>query len=228
MKTTDLKNQKSIVENDNLNENPKKETFTYSIYNKDNFKEFCELKEDETVKIISHNDLPPEFNEELCNFINLFRRKTVNEKAEWEFYIDYENNKIIHCLHGKSTNVKGWIHSALMKNKKILTIHNHIKGTYSAPSWKNFEILEHEFEDYEIICAEKEFWILEAKGEYDEKYVERFKTKIEAIFQDTKSKSLEKDFLFENYNPNEEYSNRIQEIINKQKNNIKLSKKEYM
>ena len=30
--------KKSIVENDNLNENPKKEAFTYSIYNKNNIK----------------------------------------------------------------------------------------------------------------------------------------------------------------------------------------------
>ena len=113
----------------------------------------------------------------------MFRRKTINEKTEWEFYIDYENNEIIHCLHGKATNVGGWIHSQLMKNKKILTIHNHIKGTYSAPSCENFEILEHEFEDYEIICAEKEFWILEAKGKFNEEWIWDVKREIYEIFK---------------------------------------------
>ncbi len=157
----------------------------------------------------------------------MFRRKTINEKTEWEFYIDYENNEIIHCLHGKSTDVSGWIHSGLMKNKQILTIHNHIKGTYSAPSWKNFEILDHKFEDYEIICAENEYWILEAKGKYNQLYVEKFKAKIEEIYQYTISKSFEKNIHFENYNANEDYSKRVQKHINKQKNNIKLIKKEY-
>lgn len=226
MKPDELKKQKHAVGNNSGKEN-QKEIFSYSIYNKENFKIFTQLKENKQAKIIKQNDLPKEFNEDLCNFINLFRRKTFNEKTEWEFYIDYENNEIIHCLHGGPTNVKDWFHSGLMKNKKIVTIHNHIKGTYSAPSWKNFEILDHEFEDYEIICAEKEFWILEAKGTNDKNYTLKFKTKIENIFQETISKSIVKDIDFEKYNPNDDYSIRVQEYISNQKNNIKLSKKEY-
>ncbi len=163
---------------------------SYSVYNKNNFKKFCGLKEDKTTKALLKNDLPSEFDAELCEFINLFRRKTANEQKEWEFYIDYENNEIIHCLHGNSTKVKDWIHSGLMKNKKIFSIHNHIKGTYSAPSWKNFEILDHEFEDYEIICAEKEYWILEAKGHFDEKCIKKMKRKIKKIFFKCKLNNL--------------------------------------
>ena len=227
MKHNNIKNQKNIIKNDKKNKKQNNEPFKTSIYNKYNFKKFCELKEEKTTRRICKNDLPPEFDEKLCDFINLFMRKTMNVKNEWEFYIDYENNEIIHCLHGKSTTVGGLIHSALMENKKILTIHNHIKGTYSAPSRKNFEILDHEFEDYEIICAEEEYWILEAQGKYPLEYVEKFKTEIEIIFQDTRKKSIEKNAILENYNPNEDYGNRIEEHINKQNNNIKLTKKEY-
>lgn len=209
-----------------MNKKPKNKAFSYSVYNKSNFRTFCELKEIKTAKIIRINDLPSEFNEDLCNFINLFRRKTINEQTEWEFYIDYENNEIIHCLHGKETNVNDWIHSGLMKNKKILSIHNHLQGTYSAPSAENFEVLKHEIEDYEIICATNEFWILEAKGQYSKYCIKKIRKKIRKIFF---------KWDIENYNPNkcetydsnEEYSKNLTKYINNLKNNIKLSKKEY-
>ena len=198
--------------------NDKTKQFGDPIYNKDNYKKFCELEIDWDIKSIDRNDLPVEFSEETSEFIDLFRRKTVHENTEWNFYIDYKNNEIIHCLHGQSTNVKDRINVGLMQNRNILTIHNHPKGTYSAPSPKNFEILEHEFENYEIICAEKEYWILESKNKYSKIHAEKFKTKIETLFQDIKLKSI---------NPNKEYSNKLSEYINSSNNNIKLSKREY-
>ena len=88
MKYSNIKNQTNIVEN----KKQKNESFKKSIYNKYNFKKFCELKEEKTTRRICKNDLPPEFDEELCDFINLFMKKTMNVKNEWEFYIDYENN----------------------------------------------------------------------------------------------------------------------------------------
>ena len=94
MKTNNLKNQKSIVENSSKNEKPENKGLTYSVYNKNNFKKFCELNEDKTAKVILQNDLPSKFDVELCEFLNLFRRKTIHEKSEWEFYIDYENIKL--------------------------------------------------------------------------------------------------------------------------------------
>ena len=117
---------------------------------------------------------------------------TVNENTEWNFYIDYENNEIIHCLHGKATNVRDWIHSGLMKNRKILSIHNNPNGTYSAPSPQNFEILKHEFENYEVICGAGEYWILEAKGRYSKSCLKKIRRKIKKIFYKCE---------LENYNP---------------------------
>lgn len=139
---------------------------------------------DESIKSIDAKDLPPELSDETCEFISEFRRKTVNEENEWNIYLDYDKNEVIHCFKGNKTNVKGMINTGLMGNRKILSIHNHPKGTYSAPSAANFEILENEFQDYEIICAQEEYWILESKEKYSKLFVEKFKTKIEIIFQD--------------------------------------------
>lgn len=164
MNTKNKKTTKSIVLNKG-NLNKKEElSLTNPIYNRANFKEFCELETDWNIKSVKKEDLLGELTDETCEFIDLFRRKTANEKTEWNFYIDYEKNEIIHCFHGQETKVRDWIHYGLMENRNIISIHNHPKGTYSAPSPQNFEILKHEFEDYEIICAEKEYWIIKAKG----------------------------------------------------------------
>lgn len=127
--------------------------FETSIYNKENYKEYCKLKLDKNIATINKNDLPDELTDELCQFISDFRRKTVNEENEWNLYIDYEKNEVIHCFKGQNTNVTGWINLKEMENRKILSIHNHPKGTFSAPSADNFEILQFTFEDYEIICS---------------------------------------------------------------------------
>ena len=214
MKISNLKNQKSIVESSSKNKKPEKEALSYSVYNKNNFKKFCGLKEDKTAKALLKKDLPSEFDAELCEFINLFRQKTINEKKEWEFYIDYENNEIIHCLNGKSTEVSDWIHTGLMKDRNICSIHNHIKGTYYAPSPENFEILDHEFEKYEIICAEEEYWILEAKGKYKPKLVKDMKKEIKTEFNKCHYGFYRKTNSKEIYDSNNEYSKRLAELLN--------------
>jgi hypothetical protein len=114
-----------------------------------------------------------------------------------------------------------------MKKRKILTIHNHPKRTYSPPSHENFEILGHEFEDYEIICAENEFWILEAKGKYDEKWVCDVKKEICRIFEECRD--FKGTFSGEKLNNelNKIYEKELKIFINNLNSNIKLSKKEY-
>jgi hypothetical protein len=215
-----LKNKKSIENN------KEKLPFSSSIYNRDNFEDFCKLEIDWTIKSIDKNDLPGELSDETCKFINLFRRRTANEKNEWNLYIDYENNEIIHCLHGGMTNVCDLIHSELMKNRKIVSVHNHPPHTYSAPSAQNFEILEHEFEDFEIICATDEFWILEAKGKYSQSCIEKIRRRIKKIFFNCELESFNPK-KSKTYNSNIEYGKRLTKYINNLKNNIKLSKKEY-
>lgn len=205
-------------ENNKITENNKdKLPFSSSLYNKNNFEEFLKLEIDWNLKSIDKNDLPNELTNEICEFVNLFRKATADEKTEWNFYIDYENNEIIHCLHGNSTKVRDYINVGLMESRKILTIHNHPKGTYSAPSYKNFEILDHTFENYEIICAEKEYWILEAKGNCKNK--DKIKTDIKNIFISTK--------LSQHNNKNRIYIKRLTKYINNLNQKIKLSKKEY-
>ena len=209
-----------VLDKDNLN---KKVELPLSnpIYNKDNFRDFCDLEIDWNIKSIRKEDLPEELSDETCEFIDLFRRMTFDEKTEWEFYIDYENNEIIHCLHGEATSVKGKINSRLMKTKKIITIHNHPLGTYSAPSSTNFEILDHEFENFEIICSEDEYWILEAKGLFDIEFIEKLKINIENLFHKCDSG------IYNNNDTNHEYGTHSPKYINNLKSNIKLIRKEY-
>ena len=83
MNTKNNKTTKTIRKNDNMNET-KKEAFSYSIYNKENFESFKKLKVDTTAKSINRNDLPSELSDETCEFIELFRRKTANESI-WIF-----------------------------------------------------------------------------------------------------------------------------------------------
>ena len=95
-----------------------------------------------------------------------------------------------------------------MKDRNILSIHNHPKGTFSPPSSGNFEILEHDFENYEIICSEDEYWILEQKSTIDKTNIEQFKLDIDLIFQNVFLKSS---------NPNKDYGDEITKYINSSK-----------
>lgn len=197
--------------------NNKIKLFETSIYNKENYKEYCKLKLDENITSINKKDLPDELTDELCQFISDFRRKTVNEENEWNLYIDYEKNEVIHCFKGQKTNVTGWINLKEMENRKILSIHNHPKGTFSAPSSNNFEILDHEFENYEVICAEEEYWILEAKGKY----------KLRKNIQDEVSRAFESIKNSKQKDKNKKYSKILTTYINNLNIDIKITKRAY-
>lgn len=197
--------------------NNKIKLFETSIYNKENYKEYCKLKLDENITSINKKDLPDELTDELCQFISDFRRKTVNEENEWNLYIDYEKNEVIHCFKGQKTNVTGWINLKEMENRKILSIHNHPKRTFSAPSSNNFEILDHEFENYKVICAEEEYWILEAKGKY----------KIRKNIQDEVSRAFESIKNSKQKDKNKKYSKILTTYINNLNIDIKITKRAY-
>lgn len=216
MNTKNNKTTKTIGKNNNMNAT-KKGAFSYSIYNKENFESFKKLKVDTTAKSIDRKDLPQELSDETCEFIELFRRKTENESIEWNFYIDYEKNEIIHCILGSSNQSLGWINTEEMKNRKILSIHNHPKNTYSAPSAANFEILEYEFEDYEIICSQEEFWILKAIRKYEIR--EKIHKDISIIFESIKNSNSK--------NKNNIYSEIVINYINNLNQKIVLTRKEY-
>lgn len=104
-----------------------------------------------------------------------------------------------------------------MENRKILSIHNHPKGTFSAPSSNNFEILDHEFENYEVICAEEEYWILEAKGKY----------KLRKNIQDEVSRAFESIKNSKQKDKNKKYSKILTTYINNLNIDIKITKRAY-
>jgi len=148
------------------------------------FLKYCHLDVDWDANSISKEDLPPEFCKKAVNLVDLFRRKTVNLPYECLLFFDYKTGEIIYCfvednLYGK---VFEEIYENHFENRHVASIHNHPKGFLSAPSGQNFQILEIENEDYELICGYDEFWILEAKGVFNESVVEEIREKASNIY----------------------------------------------
>ena len=107
------------------------------------------------------------------------------------------------------------------ENHHVASIHNHPKGFLSAPSGQNFQILEIENEDYELICGYDEFWILEAKGVFNESVVEEIREKASNIYFNYFSND-------NNYFINDLYGEFLKNYINiKIEDNIKLTKVRY-
>ena len=103
---------------------------------------------------------------------------------------------------------------------RIASIHNHPKGFLSAPSSKNFQILEIENEDYELICGHDEFWILEAKGIYDSETIKNIRDEANDYYLNS--------VIYDDELINELYGNLLLRYINdKIKDNIKLKKVRY-
>ena len=66
----------------------------------------------------------------------------------------------------------------------IASIHNHPHQYYSPPSGKNFEMLSNEFEEYELISAKNELWILESKEMiFDDEIVEKIRENANKSFK---------------------------------------------
>ena len=129
------------------------------------FLKYCHLDVDWDIPSVSSEDLPEEFDQKAVKLVDLFRRKTANIPYECMLFFDYKTGEIIYCfvednLDGK---IMEEINEFYFEGKNVASIHNHPKGFLSAPSGKNFQILEIENEDYELICGHDEFWILEAK-----------------------------------------------------------------
>ena len=100
--------------------------------------------------------------------ICLLRRKTVNEKVEWMMYFDYKTGEVIYCWKGSEGISGGGYDNIHFQGRNIASIHSHQKGYYSFPSPENFDILENEFEDYEVITSINAMGIVEFRGEVNE------------------------------------------------------------
>lgn len=118
--------------------------------------------------------MPGDFCKKACDLIGEFRRKTVNEKVEWMLYFDYRTGEVIYCWEGDKGKSGGFYNEIHFDSRNIASIHNHVKGYYSFPSPDNFDILENDFEDYEIITSINAIWIVEFKGCIENKMRENF------------------------------------------------------
>ena len=141
------------------------------------------LKVDKSLKSINRNDLPDDFCDDACNLIDEFRRKTVSEKVEWLMYFDYKTGEIVYCWRGEEGKCSSDIDRKNFVGKNIATIHNHTGKYYSFPSPDNFDILENDFEDYEIITSIDAFWTVEFKGSISKKLRENFQLNLSIEFE---------------------------------------------
>jgi hypothetical protein len=126
------------------------------------------LNVNNSLKSIDFDDLPNDFCDAACTLVDEFRRKTVNEKVEWMMYFDYETGEVLYCWSGEKNRSGGNFNKVYLMGRKVASIHSHPKGCYSFPSPDNFDILENDFEDYELITSERVFWLIEFKGNVDE------------------------------------------------------------
>lgn len=159
-----------------------------SAYNDEDFLEYQRLEVDWTIKSVLSDDLPSDFCDEACWLVDEFRRKTVNENVEWMLYFDYKTGEVIYCWKGREGRSGGDYKSIHFQGRNIASIHSHPKGYYSFPSPENFDILENDFEDYEIITSIHAMWVVEFKGAVGEKvrvnFQKELKFKINSIKRD--------------------------------------------
>lgn len=166
-------------------------------FNDEEWMEYQRLNVDENVKSINPRDLPEDFCDEACRVIDDFRRKTACEEVEWVLYVDYRTGEVIYCWKGESGNCDIDWERIHLNGKKIVSIHNHIKGYYSFPSPENFDMLENDFEDYEVITSQFAFWIIEFKGFIKSEMRKDFQDELAIAFNklDDEIKSKYIDFL---------------------------------
>ena len=184
------------------------------------YDEYRKLKIDCSLKSINPKDLPNEFSRKTIDEINKFRRKTANLTEEWILYIDYENGDILECIKGVAGEVYGVINLSTFKNRKVVSIHNPPEGFLSPPSYDNFELLKFDFEDYEIICSEDEFWIIEAKGILKEKDIRIIRKNVKLLYDNAI------DYSNDDISANEIYGSNLLKYL-KNNNDIQLMKRGY-
>ena len=147
--------------------------------------------------------------------VDLFRKKTINLDYECLMYFDYTTGELIYCFIGDEDEIKDIIDENQFEGKHIASIHNHPKDYLSAPSGDNFQILDLEFEDYELISGFDGLWIIEAKGNIENS--SEIKEEIWDFYDDF----LEKRFSIEFY---EDF---LINYLTNNNNNISITKKEF-
>ena len=144
--------------------------------------EYKRLKVVKSVKSINPKDLPNDFCPKACKLVDEFHKKTANQDIEWMLYFDYRTGKVIYCWKGEDGKTGGLYDAIHFRGRHIASVHNHPKKFYSFPSLDNFEILEKDFEDYEIICSNFSFWVIGYKGILDNDQIDEIKNKFHEKF----------------------------------------------
>lgn len=76
------------------------------------------------------------------------------------------------------------VYADLLKGMHIASAHNHPIQYGSPPSGKNFQMLSLEFEEYELIFSQNEFWILESREEvFDKEYIDKIRENLNVGFE---------------------------------------------
>ena len=138
--------------------------FSGEAINDEDWLEYQRLEVDKNVKSVNLDDLPSDFCDEACRLVDEFHKKTVNQDVEWMLYLDYNIGEVLYCWKGEKGRAEGDFDKIHLNGRKIVSVHSHTRGFYSFPSPENFDILEHDFEDYEIITSVNAYWIVEFKG----------------------------------------------------------------
>ena len=144
-------------------------------------------------------------------------------------YFDYTTGDVIYCFEGEGGKTGGVYEPKNFENRNIESIHNHPKNYYSFPSHDNFEILEKDFENYEIICSLDSFWIIYFEGILDESQRIKLHNNLFRIFHTIDS------YVKINYSKkmdigsmiDEMYSEYLLSYLNNNSHNIKIIKKRY-
>lgn len=122
--------------------------------------EKLEIKDNPSIKL---KDLPDEFSLNAFKIIDEFIKKTGHLEYECAIYFDYLTGQILKCSMGNINEVSIVFRDGEFENNHVASIHNHPKSVFGPPSGKNFGIFLRDFEDYELIVASDELWILKAK-----------------------------------------------------------------
>ena len=179
---------------------------TSKSYNNEDLLKYNKLKLNTSVKTMNKNDLPDDFSQKAIALVNEFHQKTIDEEIEGVLYFDYITGEILYCFKGNSESTRGFLDRYQLIDHHVASIHNHTKHIYSFPSPENFDILEKDFENYEIICSTSSFWTIEFKG--------KIKSKIRRDFiKDCKYNLNYLNSLKEAYNNPNEYNMMVEETM---------------
>lgn len=195
------------------------------------YERYRHLPIDWSISPITKDDLPAEFSDKAVKTVDMFRKKTHDLNVECMIYFDIETGNIVSCNFADDDapgHVSGAIYPNFLKGMHIASAHNHPIKYGSPPSGKNFEMLQHDFEEFEIVLSQRELWVLESKTEvFDESFVNEIRKDLDEGLQailDEICEDFDEGYLVLD-NLNEKYGNFLLCYLNNRLDNIKLTRR---